>query len=118
MPTDQQIVNRAKLIAATHERPRGFRWDFTLGYCPDDDGCGSVGCLIGLAVVLGIIPESGLEGMMGEAIENLAGALGVGYEPLRRVCFPEHGGVLEVYGVDYNQVTARMAGEKLEELFA
>lgn len=119
MPTDQQIVNRAKIIAATHETPRGFRWDFNMGYVPEDEACGSAGCLIGLAIVLGIIPDSGLDWMMDDAIKNLASALGVGFEPLRRVCFPRGGAIDEIYGVsDYDRVTACMAGDKLEELFA
>jgi hypothetical protein len=117
------VENRTRLLAALRELPKSFKWDFDEVYRVEhfpmrrgDKGdvlplsrCGSVGCLIGLAVELGII-EIDEEALL--LADDLSEALGInkhrGYDMMLNP---------SSYGVDHaSEVTAEMVAERLEGL--
>src|SRR5882672_6071109 len=107
MPFDaagnRPAINRAVLIDALRgQLPEKFTWDF--GTFLEEKPCGSVGCALGLAVVLGITK--------GVDYKSMASAIGISEEDSARIFEPDHevrgdddDGPLLGYGVDYSEVT-------------
>lgn len=109
MATEQQLANRKRLIEALRaEMPAGFKWDFATNL--RHTTCGSVGCAIGLAKILGMIENP--------YIGSMAYALGIDRFDAKWTFAPNDDGIdiLPGYGVPWEQVTPQMVADKLEAI--
>ena len=95
------------------EMPERFKWDFETSF--ECRGCGYVGCAMGLAHQIGIVPKPPRNTTYPDLMSE---ALGLRYSEVRRIFVPYESvdGRCEGYGVSYEQVTPQMVADKLEAI--
>lgn len=118
MPFDVAIeapaLRRAVLIEALRQQmPKGFIWDYSLGY--DKRSCGTAGCALGLAVALGLLkrPAPGIVAAY-SLLKPAMEMFGLDDAAARRIFYSP-----ETYGFDsedWNAVTPMMVADELEKI--
>lgn len=105
MATSEQLAARDRLIAAGRApMPKGFEWDFSVIW--QSGSCGTAGCMIGLAIEIGLIRDEG-----SSKITRLAEKIGITSKDAYDVFLGFYS-----YDVPCDAVTPAMVADRLAEL--